>query len=39
MGLDMYSDLENLVMYDMYCNGFEPTKKDDIIAYWAALLD
>ena len=38
MRLDMHSDLENLVMYDMYVNGFDPNVKDDVIAYWASLL-
>lgn len=35
----MQSELEMLVEYDMWCNGWDPANKDDIIAYWAALLD
>ena len=34
----MQSELEAMVNYDMYCNGFDPTSKDDIIAYWAYML-
>jgi hypothetical protein len=34
----MQSDLELLVEYDMFVNGFDSTNKDDIIAYWAYLL-
>jgi len=38
MGAKMQSDLELLVEYDMFVNGFDPASKDDIIAYWAAML-
>jgi hypothetical protein len=34
----MHSDLELLVVYDMFVNGWDSSNKDDIIAYWAALL-
>jgi len=34
----MKSDLELLVEYDMFVNGFDPANKDDIIAYWAYML-
>ena len=30
----MNSELENLVEYDMYCNGFDPKSWTDIVAYW-----
>ncbi len=36
--LKVYSDLELLVMNDMYENGYDPSKKEDIIAYWAERL-
>lgn len=35
---ELSSDLERLVGYDMFMNGWDPSSKDDIIAYWAALL-
>ena len=28
------SDLELLVEYDMYVNGFDPSKPEDVKAYW-----
>jgi len=28
------SDLENLVMYDMYINGYDPHNQNDIQKYW-----
>lgn len=28
------SDLEYLVMYDMYCHGYDPTNCEDVVAYW-----
>jgi hypothetical protein len=34
----MKSDLELLVEYDMYVNGFDPNDKGEIIAYWAYML-
>jgi hypothetical protein len=34
----MQSELEMLVEYDMWTNGFDPADKDDIIAYWAYML-
>ncbi len=36
--LKAYSDLELLVMYDMYINGYDSSKKEDIIAYWSERL-
>ena len=38
MQSDLESELELLVVYDMFVNGWDSTNKDDIIAYWAALL-
>jgi hypothetical protein len=35
---EMKSDLEFMVDYDMYVNGFDPANKDDVIAYWAYML-
>jgi hypothetical protein len=35
---DMKSDLEKLVEYDMYCRGFDPSKREDIEAYWRFML-
>lgn len=32
--LKVFSELEMLVMYDMYINGYDSSKKEDIIAYW-----
>ena len=32
------SDLETLVMYDMYEKGFDPSSKEDIKEYWELLL-
>lgn len=29
-----YSDLELLVMYDMYENGFDPANPTDVMNYW-----
>jgi hypothetical protein len=34
----MKSELELLVEYDMFVNGWDPANKDDIIAYWASML-
>jgi hypothetical protein len=34
----MQSDLELLVEYEMFVNGFDPANKDDVIAYWAYML-
>jgi hypothetical protein len=34
----MQSELELLVGYDMFVNGFDPANKDEIIAYWAYML-
>lgn len=28
------SELELLVQYDMYENGFDPSNKEDVIKYW-----
>lgn len=28
------SDLQLLIEYDMYVNGYDPTDPDDIKAYW-----
>jgi hypothetical protein len=30
----MQSELEAMVEYDMYCNGFDPAKWEDILKYW-----
>lgn len=32
--MNMHSDLELSVMFDMYINGYNPSDKEDIIAYW-----
>lgn len=34
----MMSELEDLVSYDMYINGYDPTDPDDIKLYWEQLL-
>jgi len=34
----MKSDLELLVEYDMYENGFDPSNLDDIKEYWRTRL-
>jgi hypothetical protein len=33
------SDLELLVMADMYDNGYDPSSKEDIESYWKELLN
>lgn len=33
------SDLELLIMTDMYVNGYNPSCKEDIIEYWKERLD
>ncbi len=33
------SDLEMLVLVDMYDNGYDPSSKDDIKKYWEERLD
>jgi len=38
MELNMKSDLEQLVEYDMYCRGFDANLKEDIEAYWRLVL-
>ena len=30
----MQSDLELLVQFDMYENGFDPSKPEEVIEYW-----
>ena len=37
-GFTMQSELELLVSYEMYVNGFDPNNKDEVIAYWAYML-
>lgn len=34
-----YSDLEMLVMTDMYENGYDPASREDIELYWEELLN
>jgi hypothetical protein len=34
----MKSDLEMLVEYDMYENGFDPSNPEDIREYWEMML-
>jgi hypothetical protein len=35
----MQSELELQIEYDMYINGFDPTKLEDIIKYWNERLE
>jgi hypothetical protein len=35
----MESDLELLVKYDMYINGYDPSDPEDIGAYWKEKLN
>ena len=35
----MQSDLELLVDFDMYENGYDPSVKEDIKEYWEILLN
>jgi len=34
----MLSDLEMLVINDMYENGYDPNNQEDVIAYWESRL-
>lgn len=34
IGFNMKTDLELLVEYDMYINGFDPSNLEDIKLYW-----
>ena len=34
----MQSELELLVEYDMFVNGYDPAKWEDIVAYWTERL-
>lgn len=36
--VNLHSDLELEIMFDMYINGYDPSNKDDIIAYWGERL-
>jgi len=35
----LYSELEEMVMYDMIINGFDPTNTENVIKYWSEKLD
>ena len=39
MKLEIYSDLELLVMNDMILLGFDPNNQNDIRKYWEMLLN
>ena len=32
--MNLHSDLELEVMFDMYVNGYEPSSEEDIQSYW-----
>mgnify|MGYP006269101059 FL=1 len=32
--MNLHSDLELQVMFDMYISGFDPSSKEDIQRYW-----
>jgi hypothetical protein len=38
MGVNMQSDLELLVQFDMYENGFDPSIPEDVAEYWRTRL-
>lgn len=35
----LYSDMELMIMLDMYENGFDPHNKEDVLSYWRSKLD